>query len=75
MSANIPIPESNNHLFLEPQDFTLENISMHAECRFAFQENIKTRETDVGLPVAEITMLRSTNFPEVTSYLTTNSIK
>ena len=33
------------------------NISLDDECRFAFQENMEMRETDVGLLVAEITTL------------------
>lgn len=76
--ANASIPQSNNYLSLEPEDSAFENISMHSTCRFAFRENMTTRETDWGLLGAE-TQPRSTlpkcNFPEwysVTSDCTTN---
>lgn len=58
--------KNNNPLSLELQDSAFGNISVYDECRFAFQENMEMRETDVGLPVAEIKILPNSNFPECT---------
>lgn len=67
--ANESIPQSNNYLSLEPQGSAFENISMHSTCRFAFQENMTTRDTDWGLRGAETqphSMLPKCNFSECT---------